>query len=344
MKKEINKLELFVTPSAEYTNLAMNENHQINWNDKLTNELTNIHQQYAYTQYGDSAFTALKGAYAQYMQVLPENLLVTSGSESLIGVLVQSLVKEKMLLFAPDFFRFREFADVHNKHVITYDIKSGIDIDAVIKTINQEQIELLIFSNPNNPLGTMLAQEDIIQILEQTAAYIVCDEAYGEFASMTMTPYINQYPNLIIMRTMSKAWGLPGLRIGYAIANPELIIYLTKALGQFNISPLVTEIAATVISQHKEYMQEVLADIITLRDDWVQKLQHQYNFKVRKSATNFINIETTEACEIASFLDENKLSIVCFPPDMLRISIGSPAEMVELEQLLDKYMELHHIG
>lgn len=336
MKKEYQELLDYIAPPNENTNLAMNENHIIDWNGKLTDSAKKINSTYHYACYGDDRCTELALSYAAYAGVKPDNILIASGSESLIGLLFQTLVEENIMLVDPDFFRFAEIATLQRLNITTTSLWNGLDVDETIRLINENDIELFIFSNPNNPLGVTIELEKIEKILQNTNCYVVSDEAYMEFAGISAIELLAKYPKLIVMRTMSKAWGLAGLRIGFAIASPQLTAYLKKSVGPFNISPLTTRIAAEAM-EHEAYMQQVLQEIIALRETWKDKLVNKYNFKLYDSATNFINVERADAFEIWEYLKANNVNIAKFPPHNLRISIGSPTEMAHLEKALDAY-------
>jgi len=336
MKKEYQALLAYQAAPLENTNLAMNENHTIDWNEKLKGASQKINTDYHYACYGDDRCSELATAYAQYAGVQPQNIMIASGSESLIGLLFQTLVEDNILLVDPDFFRFEEIATLQRLNIMKTSLWQGLDVEKTIQYINEFDIELFIFSNPNNPLGVTIEPEKIEQILEQTNCYVVSDEAYMEFSGQSAISLIQKYPKLIVMRTMSKAWGLAGLRIGFAIAQPHLIEYLKKSVGPFNISPLTTRIAAEAM-EYQPYMEQVLQEIIELRTHWQEKLTQKYPFKAYPSSTNFINVEHPDAFTIWEFLKDNKVNVSKFPPHNLRISIGSKAEMQRLEEVLDMY-------
>lgn len=337
MKKTYQELGRYIPAPQGSVNLAMNQNHHIDWNEHLMIDWQKLHSEYDYGPYGDGEYLNLKKAYANYAGVQINNLIVTAGSEPLIGLLFQSLIEKNIMLADPDFFRFDEFAHICELNVIKTPIRQGMDIPKTIQMINEEQVELFIFSNPNNPLGTKETNDAIIQLLEETECYIVVDEAYGEFSDGTAVRLVEQYPKLIVLRTLSKAWGLAGLRIGFGIAQPQLIEFLEVALGPFNLSTLITEIAAAAVSQ-KTYMQTVLGEIIALRDEWHTKLEQKYQFKVYPTHTNFINIELAASEELWQFLKDRNIRVSKFQPCNLRISIGAPEEMAQLEVALDAFV------
>ncbi len=337
MKEKIEKIQLYTPPPTDNINLAMNENHHINWSDILSEHLQEIHDDYDYSLYGKVEFTELVNSYATYVGLQPENILIVSGSESVISLLYTAFVKKTVMLFEPDFFRFRELAEQMDITVVSQNLLPAFDVEATLAKINAENVELCLFSNPNNPLGAAISRADIIRLLEETNCYLVVDEAYMEFAGESVVDLVPHYKKLLIMRTMSKGWGLPALRVGYTIAQAEVITYLMKALGPFNMSSFVTKIAAHAMD-HPEEMKKNVAAIIALRDEWVTKFQVKYGWKVYPTQANFINVETEDAFAIWAFLKERKLNVSKFPPHNLRISIGNELEMATLEALLDEYV------
>ncbi|MGL5041874.1 MAG: pyridoxal phosphate-dependent aminotransferase [Culicoidibacterales bacterium] len=337
MKKIIEAISLYTPPSSDDINLSMNENHHINWNDMLEQPLLDIHKEHHYSEYGAVEHQQLVEKYAQYVGLEPDNILVFSGSESAISVLITAFVEQKLMLFDPDFFRFEEVANLLEKQVIKMPLYPQFDIANVIETINAQSVELCLFSNPNNPLGTMISAQHIIDLLEQTNAYIVVDEAYIEFSAGSVVDLIPKYPKLLIMRTMSKGWGLSSIRVGFVLGQADVITYLLRALGPFNLSQFITKIAAQAM-EHESQVSENIEKIKGLRQIWEEKLEHQFGFDVIPSQTNFIYVMKADASEIYTFLVSERIHVAYFKnPESLRISIGNSREMDELELALHKY-------
>ena len=226
MRKVIKDLNAYIPAPLENVNLAMNENHHIDWSDKLPQPVKDVADTYLFSAYGDNQYKALTEIYGAYTGLSADCVLPFSGSESAISVLMNSLAEQNILLFAPDFFRFFEIAEVLGRTVHTIDITQPIDQDAVIALIREEKIELCLFSSPNNPLGIEIPRSLIERMLTETDTYIVSDEAYIEFGGETVVDLITKFDKLLVMRTTSKAWGLAGMRIGFVLANPAMIAYL----------------------------------------------------------------------------------------------------------------------
>lgn len=337
MRKVIKDLHAYIPAPLENVNLAMNENHHIDWSDKLPQPVKKVADSYMFSAYGDSKYTALTEVYGAYTGLSADCVLPFSGSESAISVLMNSLAEQDIMLFTPDFFRFFEIADVLGRKVHTIDISGQVDADAIIAKILAEKVELCLFSTPNNPLGVEIPRTLIERMLQETDAYIVADEAYIEFGGTSVVDLIPQFDKLLVMRTTSKAWGLAGMRIGFVLANPKMIDFLKKAVGPFHINTISTEIVAHAMEHYIDYMQENVDAIIAARSEWEHKLTNTYGMRVYPSSTNFIYAMSDAYIDIWQFLKDNRVHVSKFAPSGLRISIGNPAEMEILEQQLDHY-------
>lgn len=339
MKKKIIEMPEYIPAPNGSVNLAMNENHHTKWNEFLADQIEVLSEKYAFNHYGDNAYKALTEVYAAYAGVEPNEVAPFSGSESAIGILMHALAEKNVMLFKPDFFRFKELAELHNRVVYEFEATPSIDEDAVIAFMKEHAIDFTIFATPNNPVGFNIPMTLIQRMLDETNAYIVVDEAYFEFSdSESAASLVKQYEKLLVLRTTSKAWALAGMRIGFVLAQAPMIQYLKKAIGPFHINTLSTEIAAEAI-RNQEYMQENVDAIIKSREEWFDKLINTYGFEVVPSQTNFLYATHDDAIEIWEYLRSKNVFVSKFGDNNLRISIGTPEEMAVLEAELNTYFE-----
>lgn len=214
-----------------------------------------------------------------------------------------------------------------------------------LNTAWRPNCKLIMLCNPNNPTGTIVASDFIATVCEtyRDHALIVVDEAYIEFADIpSATNLINQYDNLIVLRTLSKAYGLAGIRLGCVIAQSPIIETINKITAPYSISSATLGIAQKAL-RNKEWFVTALNKIKRERKHLTQQLKKcSWIDKVYPSQTNFILIKTPKAQELASFLAKNDIAIRQFSCNSLlhqhlRITVGGEEQNNALIDLLSSF-------
>lgn len=331
MRKELKNILPYYSFDKKVVNLSANENHYSDWLDMI--KLDKVIDSNLLANYGPDFYYDLIKKYALLNNIDYKCVISAPGSDSFISVLINALTTKSIILLKQDFFRYEEIARVLNRKNYLVDYEDGY-IDKLINLINNESIELLILSNPNNPLGIRHNQEDLLKILENTNAYIVIDEAYYEYQDQSMIKYIEKYPKLIITRTLSKAWGLAGLRCTFTIAEANLIQYLYAIQGPFTLSIINANIAFQVLDY-----EDVMKDMVKKTNEnkeMFKNLLKELNIELAyPSYTNFIYLKIENAKEIRDILyDKYNYAINYFEPNGLRITIGTKDEMIKLSYIL----------
>lgn len=335
MRKDLLEILIYKAPNKELLNLANNENYYSDWNKVIEDQLKNIVLNTSLFQYGTSKHEQLVNNYASYMNVENEQVLVAPGSDGLIPLLINTLTDCTILTLETDFFRYNQAAQILKRKNISVPLIDNLS-DKIIEVSNKENIEMILFSNPNNPLGIQHSKQDIIKILDNTSCYVVIDEAYAEYTTISMCDLIDKYDKLIVLRTMSKAWGLAGLRVGYALSNKNTINFLKAVQGPFTLSDLNGNIAAKVL-EHQDILIKLVDDLIIVRNKFVNYLKTLPIEKVYDSHSNFVYIETNNSNEIHKYLIENNIAIAKFSNNGLRITIGTSEQMERVKVCLDTF-------
>ena len=277
-----------------------------------------------------AAFGALYG--------IPADLITAgNGSDELISVICTAFLEkqDKVMTLDPDFSMYRFYARQEEKPCLVWEKGEDLTIDVprVLDTMQREQVRMLIFSNPCNPTSLGLTIPQVRQLVEGTDALIVLDEAYMDFWDQSFLPWVEQYDNLIILRTCSKALGLAGLRLGFAVANPTLTAVLRAAKSPYNCDSVTTAMA-TVILKNPLYREVYLPIIRQSRDMLLQGLQalRQQGLvdRVYDSCTNFVLIELKNAVQVFEDLKDCGILVRCLGPTRLRITAGTEAENREV--------------
>ena len=255
-----------------------------------------------YPDYGE-----LRSALAQYAGVAPEQLLLTPGSDAAIEHIARMYAGDggEVLLPVPTFYGYEAILErVGAKTIpILYEERDGRFVFPLAKTLEalaRGSARVLFLCHPNNPLGCPLTPEDISAIAEAargSGSLIVSDEAYFEFSSgTTFLPHLAELPNLVVIRTLSKAFALSGARIGYAIAAPEVVERVGKLVLPWPVAHVSVAAALALLAQEGKVKARRGA-VIAERDRFVAALREVRGVTAYPSETNFVLVRTPNAAE-----------------------------------------------
>ncbi|WP_051569236.1 histidinol-phosphate transaminase [Alkaliphilus transvaalensis] len=310
---------------------------------KIVKALTDV----KINQYPDSNADGVKSLLAQRLKVSKDQIVVGCGSDQLIFMILSAFINEgdKMLTTTPTFSMYKISNKIVGGETIEVPLKEDFKLDyfQFMRAIKKVSPKVIFLSNPNNPTGGVIPREQIIKIVELSNAIVVVDEAYYEFYQESMMDLVNYYPNLIVLRTLSKAYGLAGARIGYAVASKEMSNILNKVKPPYNISSL-DQVAARVCLENCQMVEGVIAEIIEEKNRLSQELTKLTSIRVYESYGNFILIKTINAKELYQFLLNEGVAVRYFGngnegllTDCLRISIGNKIENRTLMKLINTF-------
>lgn len=290
-----------------------------------------------FRRYPDPLCTKPCEAFAKLYGVDPALVTAGNGSDELISVIMSVFLQkgEKVLTLAPDFSMYRFYTDITENPCMVMDKNEDltIDVDRVIDTINTQNVRLFIFSNPCNPTSLGLDREAVRRIITQTKALIVLDEAYMDFWDQSLLQEVEEYDNLIILRTASKALGLAAIRLGFAVANKTLTGVLRSAKSPYNVNSATQAIAAVALSN--PLYRDVYVDLIKesrkqLSEGFKRLVDRGYVKKLYDSCTNFVLIEVDDAPYFWEELADFGIVVRCLGNDRLRITAGKESENKEV--------------
>jgi histidinol-phosphate aminotransferase len=294
--------------------------------------------------------------YSNYCNLPKENILATRGADEGIELIIRTFCtayKDNILICPPTYGMYAISAENHGAGIIEVplvDVEKStqknstkiLNIDELTKQVGKTKVVFLC--SPGNPVGNVLPQAQIKQVLElyKDSAIVVVDEAYIEFSpEQSVASWIAQYPNLVILRTLSKAFALAGLRCGFTLANNEIITLLSKVIAPYPISAPVAEIASNSLQKTGlEQMSIRVQETLLLRAKLSQWLNEQpWCEQVFNSDANFILFRTSLKDELFNTLKAQGILIRDQSQQQqltncLRISIGSKREIELVKQVL----------
>ncbi len=234
-----------------------------------------------FNRYPEPQPQAVIEGYARYAGVAPENVLVSRGGDESIELIIRAFCEanDSILYCPPTYGMYAVSADTCGIATKTVPLTADFQLDLAQIKANLESVKVVFVCSPNNPTGNLIKQSDLLELLQITAgkAIVVVDEAYIEFCpEASLVGELANFPHLAIIRTLSKAFALAGLRCGFTLANAELIGVLQKVIAPYPLPVPVSDIAAQALSpQGIELMKNRVAEVITLRAE-LQKIWKTY--------------------------------------------------------------------
>ena len=286
-KQSVKELQPYVVnPIVCSVKLDANEGNK----DLFKDLLKDIKEDFYLNVYPDDNYTELKKAIVDYIGCKEENISVGNGSSELLDLCVKTFVDtdELILSLDPTFSMYSIYAKIVNSKYMGEGEGNDftIDVDNVIKAIKENNPKLTIICNPNNPTGTVIKKEDVLRIVKSTDNIVIADEAYMEFSDESVVDEIENYDNLIVVKTMSKAFSMAGIRTGYLIANKELVQTIEKVRPPYNLNS-ISAFLATKALQQKEKMFDYVKALKNQRQKIYNGLLNM-GVKVYESGANFI--------------------------------------------------------
>lgn len=300
-----------------------------------------------FNRYPDPLQKELKRKIGKIYDVDTFQIFVGNGSDEAIDLLFRIFCqpgKDACIVCPPTYGMYQVSADINDVHVFETPLTSDfqLDVDAVLRTVSRST-KLIFICSPNNPTGNLMRREDVIRVAREFSGVVVVDEAYIHFAAAeSMLKELPQLPNLIILQTFSKAWGMAGLRVGLTFASAEIIEIMNRVKPPYNVS----EIAQRAVSDALELGADV--------DTWVWAILNErarligalngleFVQTVYPSDANFVLLKTEDANAIYSYLIDEKIVVrnrdnVELCSGCLRVTVGTAEENDRLLTALDKY-------
>ncbi|SCX75819.1 histidinol-phosphate transaminase [Alkaliphilus peptidifermentans] len=347
IKKSVNQLSAYEpVEQGEGIRLDSNENTLVPYllNQKIAAALLKLNV----NRYPDPNSSELIKLVAAKNRVGLDEAIIGSGSDQLIGMILNAFINEgdRIVTQAPTFSMYKISNQIMGGETVEVDMGSSFSFDyySFIKVVKQVQPKVVFLTNPNNPTGGIIPREQIIKIIEHSNGIVVVDEAYYEFYGTTAADLIHYYPNLIVLRTLSKAYGLAGARIGYAIASKQLISTLKKVKPPYNISSL-DQTAAKICLENQELFNGAINEIIEQRKSLMDGLNEIPEVESFESYGNFILLRVDSAEKLYEYLKDRRIFVRYYEGEGLlknciRVTVGTATENQGFMEVVRRYFGL----
>jgi histidinol-phosphate aminotransferase len=293
-------------------------------------------------RYPDARATALKGAIGARTGARAEDLLIGTGSDEVISLILNALARPRpklpqaiVLSPTPTFVMYRVTARGHGMKSVEVPLDASWDLDvgAMKKAIAVTSPSVVFIASPNNPTGNRMSEGGLAEVIEAAGdALVVLDEAYVDYAAGSLRAWRDRYPNLGILRTLSKI-GLAALRVGWLEADGELVREIDKARQPFNVSALSQAAAAAVLVEAWPAVEEEIARVVRERGRMSAEIASISGFSVTPSEANFVWVRSVRpAREVVEALAKRGVLVRSFHgaggrlANQLRVTIGAERE------------------
>ncbi|MDM1378034.1 histidinol-phosphate transaminase [Myroides marinus] len=286
-------------------------------------------------RYPDPYQKELKQVISEIKGGSTEQLFLGNGSDEAIDLAYRIFCepnRDKAIVFTPTYGMYEVYANINAVELITLPLDSLFQIDTTLveSYLSDESVKLMFICSPNNPTGNLMDRQTIVQLLEQFKGIIILDEAYIDFSTeASWLEQLSQYNNLIILQTLSKGWGMAGLRIGMAWMSEELLYYFNKVKSPYNLS-VINQQQAIEVLRDTEGVKQRIELLLSEKDRVTKELKNLSIVKViYPSEANYLLVEFDNANQIyeelisRQIIVRNRSKVV---PNTLRISIGLPEE------------------
>jgi histidinol-phosphate aminotransferase len=303
-------------------------------------------EQQNWNRYPDPLQKGIKIQLSSIKGIPADNIFLGNGSDEAIDLLFRIFCiggQSNVITCPPTYGMYKVSSSIHNVENIEVPLSEDfqLDVKAILNNAN-EQSKMLFICSPNNPTGNSIRKDDIQHLLETFKGIVVIDEAYIDFSSQKSWIHeLSNYSNLVVLQTLSKAWGLASARLGMAFANQELIKILNKVKPPYNISGPSQKLVSESLTK-KHAFDDQVKEILIERDNLNLKLQDIAGVKkVYPTDANFILVKINDAKTIYQKLIENGIVVrdrsnVKLCDDCLRITVGTKQENQEFSEILGR--------
>lgn len=282
----------------------------------------------------------LREALARYIGVSPDEIMVGAGSDEILSGTFRALGNPGATVahMHPTFVMARVFAQTNSLNPVAIGLTPTWDADA--DALLATRADIIYLCTPNNPTGTPVQRATLDHIVETSAGLVMVDEAYAEFAGTNLAAEAPGRDGMLVLRTLSKAFGLAGIRLGFAVGERALIAELEKARGPYAVSALSEQAALVAVEHDTAWIMERVAEANATRDQFLRELQ-SVGYAPLPSLANFVLLPIPGAARVAAAMRSRDVLVRHFEGlpgigDALRISMGRPPDMSRVLQILQE--------
>ncbi len=303
-----------------------------------------------YNRYPDPHQSAVKQRLSTIKGIGAEHIFLGNGSDECIDILFRCFCepgKDNIIICPPTYGMYEVSANINNIEIRKAPLLPDFQLDLIhMENLADAHTKIIWLCSPNNPTGNSLNRTDIEMVLNNFNGIVVIDEAYINFAQQkSFVQELTEYPNLVVLQTLSKAWGLAGLRLGMAFASQSIIEVMNKVKPPYNINQSTQELVVKALEEVGQ-VNDMIKILVDMRNALAEVFESMPTVeKVYPSDANFILVKIAQARKIYEFLLTKGIvlrdrSNVELCEDCLRITIGTEKENTELVEAMHDWFTL----
>ena len=300
-----------------------------------------------YNRYPDPMQWKIKQKLSVIKQVPVDQVFLGNGSDEPIDLLFRCFCEpgvDEVIVFPPTYGMYEVSANINNVHLSKVPLTKEFQLDLeALESAIKPHSKIIWICSPNNPSGNSIDRQDIEMVLNNFDGLVVVDEAYINFSRQkSLVTDLADYPNLVVLQTLSKAWGLAGLRVGMAFASSEIIGYLNKVKPPYNISEPVQELALKALDEIGQVNDMILQLVDARKQLELDFVKSPQVVKVYPSDANFLLVEFNQARAMYDYLVGKGIVVrdrsnVLLCDNCLRITVGTDAENLKLVDAINSF-------
>ncbi len=300
-----------------------------------------------YNRYPDPMQWKIKDKLSVIKQVPVDQIFLGNGSDEPIDLLFRCFCQpgvDEVIVFPPTYGMYEVSANINNVHLSKVPLTREFQLDLeALESAIKPNTKIIWICSPNNPSGNSIHREDVEMVLNNFDGLVVVDEAYINFSRQkSLVSDLADYPNLVVLQTLSKAWGLAGLRVGMAFASPAIVAYLNKVKPPYNISEPVQELALKALDEIGQ-VNDMILQLVASRKQMEEELARSSSVvRIFPSDANFLLVEFTDAKGMYNYLVNKGIVVrdrsnVLLCENCLRITVGTDAENLQLLDAINSF-------
>ncbi len=335
------KIETYTTHIQKGILLNANES-SLNVNETILEEIKESLNTIDFNRYPDNEQTELLEAYGKVIGLDKDHLLAGNGSDQMLGLVIGTFLSKGKYLytFDPDFSMYDYYASCYEASVKKYPLREDgtLDVDAFIE--NGKGASLVLFSRPNNPSGYCLTTAEIKKVVEGFCDIpVVVDEAYIEFSNEeSAISLLDQYDNLYVTRTLSKAYSVAGIRVGFLIGNTKNMIDMKRRSVVYALNSVTMKIATIILKYAADYQTQA-KEIAKRRDVMYEQVKNMKKCTFYPSQANFLHGKSNQKERLLQHFQQQNIVIRNYKDDTFRITIGTDEENQKVLDVLKQFEE-----
>lgn len=286
-----------------------------------------------WNRYPTTEVVQLQKRLAQLSNVLPDQIVLSNGTNTIIQALINIIpVASKVLVLDPSFVVYELQARLHGNKVVKVPLSEDFELltERTLTTIKKEKPGIIFIANPNTPTGTLFDKKSLYSIIQTARCPVVIDEAYYPFTAETVMEWLNDFENLIVMRSFSKAVAIAGIRFGFIAAHVDVTSQVEKFLMSYRLSKM-TCITVDEILNNTQYIKDNVKEILKERARLFASMQKLNGLTVYPSEANFLLFKIEQPQEALKIFKEENILVRNVDNDLslkncLRVTVGTAEE------------------